>query len=591
MSVVFISYRRLSALVHARAVYERLSRELGPGQVFIDLDDMEVGVDFVEQTNDQLRGCRVLLALIDPDWATAADPNGRRRLDRANDFVRIEIATALRRGIRVVPILIGDAEMPEADALPEDLKPLARRHALALDFRRFDAEIARLVAVIRRILANPAQDAKSAVEAAAGPAAAAPAAPPPAEAADEAPAARPGPAPAPAAEPPRPVARPQPAPPEKPAPKPVAAPPRPAANPPPPAPKPGPAPEPVASPPPGLASATTVSYPAKHRWPEPAGDPRELASTATASYPAKRISWPLVGGGAAAVAVVGFLMLRPARSPQPSDAAPAAQTQPIAQQSVRTPQPPAAAPPAQAQPIAQQSRPAGRVFRDCPDCPEMVVIPAGSFLMGSPKSEPDRKDDEGPQRRVTLRSFALGKTEVTQAQWKALMGSSPSFQQCGDDACPVDWVSWNDAQEYVRRLSAKTGKQYSLPSEAQWEYAARAGTTTAFHTGAEISTAQANFLSKAPIKVASFAANAFGLHDMHGNVSEWVQDCYDAKAYAGKAPNDGSAYDATTCASRALRGGCWGFGAENLRSSDRGKLPPDASLGITGFRVCRGCSW
>ncbi len=138
MSVVFISYRRLSALVHARAVYERLSRELGPGQVFIDLDDMEVGVDLVEQTNDQLRGCRVLLALIDPDWATATDPKGQRRLDRSNDFVRIEIATALRRGIRVVPILIGDAEMPDADALPNDLKPLARRHALALEFGLHD---------------------------------------------------------------------------------------------------------------------------------------------------------------------------------------------------------------------------------------------------------------------------------------------------------------------------------------------------------------------------------------------------------------------------------------------------------------------
>lgn len=211
-------------------MYERLSRELGPGQVFIDLDDMEVGVDFVEQTNDQLRGCRVLLALIEPDWASARDQKGQRRLDRANDFVRIEIATALRRGIRVVPILIGDAEMPDADALPDDLKPLAQRHALALDFRRFDAEIARLVTVIRRILASPAQDAKPAVDADPGPAAvvAAAAAPPAAEAAAPAPAARPSPAFTPAAAAPA-VADPPVAEPPVAAP-PVAVPPRPAAG-------------------------------------------------------------------------------------------------------------------------------------------------------------------------------------------------------------------------------------------------------------------------------------------------------------------------------------------------------------------------
>ena len=230
----------------------------------------------------------------------------------------------------------------------------------------------------------------------------------------------------------------------------------------------------------------------------------------------------------------------------------------------------------------------------------MVVIPAGSFQMGSPANEPERESDEGPQRRVTLRSFAMGKTEVTQGQWKALMGSNPSgFSTCGD-ACPVEKVNWDEAQEYVKRLSAKTGKQYALPSEAQWEYAARAGTTTPFHTGANITTDQANFDGNYPyngnakgtyrqttIKAASFAANPFGLHDMHGNVYEWVQDCYEKDTYAGKAPNDGGPYDKPSCASRVLRGGSWGNVTRDLRAAYRSDFAPDYRVSDIGFRVCR----
>ena len=125
MSVVFISYRRVAAIRDARAVFERLSRELGHGQVFIDLDSIEIGVNFVKLINEQLDGCHVMVALIDPEWATAVDRQGRRRLDRSNDFVRIEIAAALRRGVQLVPILLDNAEMPDGETLPEELKPLA----------------------------------------------------------------------------------------------------------------------------------------------------------------------------------------------------------------------------------------------------------------------------------------------------------------------------------------------------------------------------------------------------------------------------------------------------------------------------------
>jgi formylglycine-generating enzyme required for sulfatase activity len=243
--------------------------------------------------------------------------------------------------------------------------------------------------------------------------------------------------------------------------------------------------------------------------------------------------------------------------------------------------------------------PPSQVLKDCSDCPEMVVIPAGSFDMGSPENEKDRYDDEGPVHRVTVRSFALAKTEVTQGQWRALMGSNPShFKDCGDN-CPVEQVSWNDAQEYVKKLSAKTGKTYRLPSEAEWEYAARAGTRTRFHTGDCLSTDQANYDGNYPpsgcpkgqyrqktLPVASLAKNGFGLYDMHGNVWEWVQDCRHSN-YNG-APTDGSAWEVNcTGVGRVLRGGSWNIKPQNARSAIRYNLDPSFRDYYTGFRPAR----
>jgi hypothetical protein len=155
VSAIFISYRRVGALVHARALFERLRNEFGPNGVFIDLEGIEYGVDFIEILNEQLNGCQAMLALIDPQWATATDRQGRRRIDREYDYVRTEIVTALSRGIRTVPVLIDGAEMPDPEDLPEPLRPLTRRNALILDFNRFDAEVARLISAIHRILNTP----------------------------------------------------------------------------------------------------------------------------------------------------------------------------------------------------------------------------------------------------------------------------------------------------------------------------------------------------------------------------------------------------------------------------------------------------
>ena len=238
---------------------------------------------------------------------------------------------------------------------------------------------------------------------------------------------------------------------------------------------------------------------------------------------------------------------------------------------------------APAQPVPR----AGQIVKDCADCPEMVVIPAGSFEMGSNESVSER-----PVHRVNVPSFLIGKTEVTQGQWKAVMGSNPSrFSQCGDD-CPVDSVSWSDAQEFAQRLSQKTGKQYRLPSEAEWEYAARAGRNTKWSFGdnksqlSDYAWFRDNSQSKTQ-RVAQKRPNAFGLFDMHGNVWEWVQDCWHGN-YTG-APTDGSAWT-TACLDsnyRVLRGGSWNYGPANLRSANRNRDTPDDRNINYGLRLAR----
>jgi len=217
-------------------------------------------------------------------------------------------------------------------------------------------------------------------------------------------------------------------------------------------------------------------------------------------------------------------------------------------------------------------------FRDCSDCPEMVVIPAGSFEMGGTGS------DEQPVHRVTLRSFSMGKTEVTQGQWRAIMGSNPSrFSTCGD-TCPVERVSWEDAKEFVSSLNAKTGKTYRLPSEAEWEYACRAGGRQEY-CGSDSADNVGWYSGRSTHPVAGKKANAWGLHDMSGNVFEWTEDCYNGNY--SSAPTDGSAWTAGDCSLRVVRGGSWVSDPQNLRSASRGSHSTAFRLGIIGFRVAR----
>lgn len=233
---------------------------------------------------------------------------------------------------------------------------------------------------------------------------------------------------------------------------------------------------------------------------------------------------------------------------------------------------------------------AGERFRDCPECPEMVVLPEGSFIMGSPAWEGAHREHETPARRIGIdRRLAVGVHEVTFAEWDACLagggcgGYSPSAPW-GRDRQPVVHVSWLDAKAYAEWLSRRTGRDYRLLTEAEWEYAARAGTAGPYHTGNRLDPDRANYGGGGTKPAGSYPPNAFGLHDMHGNVWEWVEDCWNP-GHAG-APADGGARLSGDCNWRVLRGGSWLNGPESLRSAARFRTSSEErAYYINGFRV------
>jgi sulfatase modifying factor 1 len=274
---------------------------------------------------------------------------------------------------------------------------------------------------------------------------------------------------------------------------------------------------------------------------------------------------------------------------------------------------------------------AQKIFRDCPICPQMVVIPAGRFSMGSPAAEIERRKDADPVHQVKIGSFALGKTEITRGQfaafvketgystgnkcWSILNGKyeerSGNWQKFGysqDDQHPVVCINWHDAIAYTKWISRKTGKKYRLPTEAEWEYAVRGKTRTARYWGESPDDAckyanVADMTAMEQIKPAaewkvhnckdgfaytapagSYKANSFGLHDMLGNVWEWVEDSYH-KSYQG-APVDGSAWQGDG-KKRVLRGGSWYDAPRYVRAAGRDKAVPASRYDNIGFRVAR----
>ena len=272
-----------------------------------------------------------------------------------------------------------------------------------------------------------------------------------------------------------------------------------------------------------------------------------------------------------------------------------------------------------------------RAFQECADCPQMIAIPAGSFIMGSPAGEPGRFDSEGPQHAVSIRAFALGKYDVTSAEFLAFLeetgyqpapcnpilnmswhaaGKGRAYSSSPSSFEPPRWpavcLDWKDAQAYIAWLNAKVRKErpalgdragpYRLPSEAEWEYAARGGTTAARWWGAAIGADNANCNGCGSpwdyhelADVDSFAANPFGLYGMLGNAWQWTQDCWHP-SYVG-APKDGSAWMEKTCDRHVLRGGSWDNLPVFVRSAARNAGGADGKeydySSLAGFRLAR----
>ena len=226
---------------------------------------------------------------------------------------------------------------------------------------------------------------------------------------------------------------------------------------------------------------------------------------------------------------------------------------------------------------------------------KLVLIPAGKFLMGSPATEKGRWRDDGPQHEVTLtKPFYMGACELTQEQYEQIVGTNPSFYNGKTN--PVELVSWEEATAFCKKLSAKTGKRVRLPTEAEWEYACRAGSSTPFHMGETVSTSDANYDGDSTygsgrkgvyrgktVSVGSFKPNAFGLYDMHGNVWEWCQDWYGESYYGSSAKTDPKGPSSGRY--RVLRGGAWYSNPALCRSANRYRYSPDVRNSYYGFRV------
>ena len=519
---IFINYRRGDDPQAAGRLFDRLENAFGAEQLFMDVDNIEPGLDFVRVLTDQVAQCDVLISVIGQNWLDARDKTGARRLDNPADFVRIEIESALQQDKRVIPVLVGQAQMPSPDELPDAMKPLARRNAVRLTHERFRADTQALITALQRALKN-AEDARAA----------------------EADAAR-------LAEQAKTQRRDE------------------------------------------EARQKAAEAKALERAREE--EPHRLGTTEfrlgeiktrrdVLKTPAKQLSTQVIIGSVVGVAVLGVLgvwLVAPAVAPAPAPSAPTQTTiGPLS-------------------PTQERALKPKDTFKECGNCPQMLVVPAGSFMMGSPASEPERGSDEGPQHTVTIgRQFAVDPFALTFDEWDACVadggcnGYKPSDEGWGRGRQPVINVSWDDAKAYLAWLAGKTGTPYRLLSEAEYEYATRAGTTTAYPWGNVIGKNNAHcngcgtqwWNGKQAAPVGSLAANGFGLYDMVGNVWEWTGDCYH-DSYNG-APADGSAWTSGDCSRRVIRGGSWLNDPQVLRSAYRGRNSTGSRYNFLGFRVGR----
>jgi formylglycine-generating enzyme required for sulfatase activity len=485
---MFISYRRKDSDIWADRLGEKL-REHFPGRVFMDIREIDPGAPWRKVLDQALGDCAALLVVIGPGWVNATDAKGNRRLENPRDTLRREVAEALKGGVRVFPLLVSGADMPEARALPDDLKDLADLQGHDLTVKYWQEDVGRLVAILKRLpelagdrVADKREDATEFLERL----------------------------------------------------------------------KEGPMP----------ASVWTIDPSTQELPPK-----KDIAKRFPTINPVPESVGDVLARKRASV---GASSMQDGEVPEV----------PIDGEWVRSRIPAADLPP-------------GSVFRDAPEAPEMVVIPSGKFMMGT------RRRHQSPKHRVTIANpFAVGRYEVTFDEWDSFVEAAGFEHTPGDEGWgrgkrPAINVCWDDAKAYVQWLSQHTGRSYRLLSEAEWEYAARAGKTTHYPWGDNAGTNLANFdgsgsqwSGKKTAPVGSFAPNAFGLYDMVGNVWEWVEDCWHGSYSI--APTDGSAWLSGSCDARVIRGGSWNDGYPVLvRLADRGRNLQSDRCNFVGFRLAR----
>ena len=569
---IFINYRRDDSISTAGRLHDRLAQTFGRKNLFMDVDHIPAGVDFVDYLAGQVAACDVFLSVIGPNWLDAKDDDGRRRFDNPDDFVTIEIAAALARNIRVIPVLVDGARAPKANKLPDLVKPLARRNAVEVRNTNFGRDADALIDKVREALESARlgtrrSAATQLITLLAGGATAVLLL--------------------------------------------------------------------------GWIGLYHLGVPVWVPWTHPDGSEAkqadaaaqkanedrlraEAAAKAQAEADAKRKAEEerLRAEAAAKTQAEADAKRKAEEERLRAEAAAKAQAEADAKRKAEEERERAEAA-ARPDPALAVQPGSGQSFRDrlvdgqpCPTCPEMVVVPAGNVMMGSPENERGRSDAEGPQHRVTIASpFAIGKFSITRGEFAAFVketdyraeggcdvwtGSewrsqpdrswrSPSFEQ--DDRHPVVCVNWYDAKAFVAWLSKKVGKAYRLLTEAEREYATRAKTITRYSFGdnevalSEYAWYQAN-AGGTTHPVGEKKPNAFGLFDMHGNAWAWCEDIWHS-SYLG-APNDGSAWLTGYPPYRVLRGGSWYRNPNGLRSAFRVYFSPDGRYNDTGFRVARG---
>ena len=531
MAGIFISYRRGDSEGQARALSIELANYVGEASVFMDVDSIALGRDFRQSLHESLESSDALLALIGPNWLDIRDAAGKRRLDDPDDFVRQEIASALKRNIPVTPVLLQGAIMPSQERLPDDLRDLAFRNGFELSHTRWHSDVREMI----QRLGLSAADVP-----------------------------------------------------------------------------------PVAARAPKQQTATQAIAPAAR--------PIEAQPPGPLPPPQWLTRRRMLGGAGVAVAAAGAVIATPSirrissKPPKPTLRWVAFEFATVEERGARLPTEKAAA----------------SVFTEILDSGvglDMASIPGGAFAMGSPAYEPERRPNEGPQHTVTLSPFFIGAWPITQAQWAAVISTHPAKISHGLDPfpsffkgrdLPVEGVSWNQADEFCRRLAEMTGRDYRLPTEAEWEFSCRAGSIGPFHVGPTITSDLANYCGnggavcgdsggksvasdvydgvtygsgaydRGPVGVfrgttttpGTFPPNRFGLYDMHGNVWEYCLDI--ASPNYADAPTDGIAYlSGPPTADRILRGGSWSHNPAICRSAYRDAIAPDNPgwPGRIGLRV------